>query len=118
VTATAAVASEQRIRELYARCKHLTLAAGAALVLDEPTALFEREAAELAEEARRAAAAADAYEPQLRACAEAASELHALLRRRDADVEAARLAHRRLRREVWKVIPCEYVPCCAGHGHE
>ena len=53
-------------------------------------------------------------------------ELHELLLRAGerrliaaADTERVRASHRRLRREVWKVVPCEYVPCCAGrtvHG--
>lgn len=104
---------ELPVQVLYGRFKHLALSAGATLVLEQPTALLEREIAALAEEARIAAADAGEHRPQLEACAEAAQELHALLRRGGVDVEPARLAHKRLRREVWKVIPCEYVPCCA-----
>ena len=27
-------------------------------------------------------------------------------------LERVRASHRRLRREIWDVQPCEYVPCC------
>ncbi len=105
------------VRDLYGRYKHLALAAGAALVLDAPRGELAADAAALVADARSAVAAGGELAPQLRACVEAASELERLLVR-DGDVEAAREAHKRLRREVWKVIPCEYVPCCAGRGHE
>jgi hypothetical protein len=62
---------------------------------------------------------------QLDACVAAARELDALLRRGAggepvaAEIEAARATHRALRREVWKVLPCEYVPCGAElHVHD
>lgn len=115
-----AVAAVEPVRALYARYKHLALAAGAALVLDEPLGVLEEDAAELLADARTAAASYEEHAPQLRACVDAASELHGLLQRGGGDVDAARRTHKRLRREVWKVIPCEYVPCCAsaGHGHE
>jgi hypothetical protein len=107
-----------QVRELYGRYKHLALASGAALVLDAPVAELRTDAADLVADARTAAAAGGEHEPQLRACLDAATELHAMLVR-GGDAEAARLAHKRLRHEVWKVIPCEYVPCCASvHGHE
>jgi hypothetical protein len=117
---TGSLASEQevQVQALYSRFKHLALAAGAALVLREPTARLEREVAALAAEARIAAADPAAPRPPLAACADAATELHALLRRGGSDVEPARRAHKRLRREVWKVIPCEYVPCCALPVHD
>jgi hypothetical protein len=105
------------VRNLYGRYKHLALAAGAALVLDAPREELASDAAALLADARAAAAAGDSYAPQLRACVDAASELRDLIAT-GGDVEAARETHKRLRREVWKVVPCEYVPCCAGHGHE
>ena len=118
MTGGPASAQEAQVQALYSRFKHLALAAGAALVLRQPTAPLEREVAALADEARLAAADPAAPRPQLEACAEAATELHALLRRGGIDVEPARRAHKRLRREVWKVIPCEYVPCCALPAHD
>jgi hypothetical protein len=111
-------AAVAQVRELYRRYKHLALATGAALVLEAPVVELETDAAGLVADARSALATGGEHEPQLPACLDAATELHALLAR-CGDVEAARLSHKRLRREVWKVIPCEYVPCCASaHGHE
>jgi hypothetical protein len=113
--------AEASVRELYGRYKHLALAAGAALLLEEPVDGLVADAAALAGEARDAAAAEGAaHASQLRACADAASELRELLVRGGDDVGAARRAHKHLRREVWKVVPCEYVPCCASapHGRE
>lgn len=118
MTAGPAPDQEALVRALYGRFKHLALAAGAALVLEQPSAPLEHEVAALAAEARTAAADAGEHRPQLEACADAAGELHALLRRGGIDVEPARRAHKRLRREVWKVIPCEYVPCCALRVHD
>ena len=105
------------VQSLYGRYKHLALAAGAALVLDAPLEGLEADTAELLADARCAAAAGGRYTAQLAACVAAASELHTLIAE-GGDVDAARRTHRQLRREVWKVIPCEYVPCCAGHANE
>lgn len=107
------MSGERRLRELYGRYKRLSLAAGAALVLDVRDEALEPEAAALLADARAAAAADGGDAPQLEACVEAAAALHDLIVRGDGGVEAVRETHRRLRREVWKVIPCEYVPCCA-----
>ena len=106
------------VREFYGRFKHLALAVGAALVLEQPTALLESEVDALIDEARTAAPGSGEYRPQVEAGVEASEELQALLRRRGSDVESARLAHKRLRRSVWTVIPCEYVPCCARTAHD
>ena len=118
MTASVRPERDALIQALYGRFKHLALAAGATLVLEQPTARLEIEVAALADEARAAAADSGEHRPQLQACVEAAEELHALLRRGGIDVEPARIAHKRLRRDVWKVIPCEYVPCCAGTVHD
>jgi hypothetical protein len=111
-------APDRRVGELYTRYKHLALATGAALVLDGPRSGLESDAARLVEDARAAAAEPGAHATQLVACVDAAVALSSLIAG-GGDVEPSRRAHRRLRREVWKVIPCEYVPCCApaGHGH-
>ena len=112
------------LRELYARYKRLALAAGAALILEgADDGALAAEAQSLVGDCEAARARAPHLRPQLDACAEAAAELHALLGRAagdepaDAALERARTSHRRLRREVWSVLPCEYVPCCAEHIH-
>jgi hypothetical protein len=111
--------------ELYSRYKALALAAGAALVLDDEAAELVHDARELSQDARELASnPPDGLESQFRACALAADELHLLLAGcRDQPgnppllrLRRVRTTHSRLRSEVWKVIPCEYVPCCApGH---
>ena len=113
MTAAGAASAEGRLRELYGRYKRLSLAAGAALVLDVHDDALEPEASALLADARAAAAADGMHAHQLEACVEAAAALHDLVAGGDGEVEAVRETHRRLRREVWKVIPCEYVPCCA-----
>jgi hypothetical protein len=117
---------ERELRERYARYKGLALAAGASLLLDVDPDQLAAEAGELLEDCRRAAAAPDgAYAPQLDACVAAAAQLHEFLLRatEDADLigpedtERVRASHSLLRREVWKVFPCEYVPCSGAHRH-
>jgi hypothetical protein len=110
-TATA----EATLGELYARYKGLALSTGAALVLGADTDELAEEAAVLLSDCRSAAAASP--EPQLAACIEAADELCALLAGHG-DVESVRASHRRLRRHVWNILPCEYVPCCASEHRE
>jgi hypothetical protein len=95
--------------ELYRRYKALALAAGAALVLGEPTGELEREVAGLVRDAQGGA------------CAEPAARLASLLAggAADDDLDAVRASHRSLRRRIWTTHTCEYVPCCAGaHHHE
>ena len=101
-----------------------TLAAAAALVLDaEPAGLPEagRRAARptAATRGRRGPALAAAAR---RLCAEAAREHRGDCSAGDATEARSRAvpraSHRRLRREVWGVIPANTCPCCAaGHGH-
>jgi hypothetical protein len=121
MSAVAAPASEQELQELYARTKALTLAAAAALVLEADRAGLAGEADRLLADARDARTRTTHLVPQLSACVDAARDLRQLLDggAPQADVDRARASHRRLRREVWRVLPCEYVPCCAaGHGPE
>jgi hypothetical protein len=113
----APVGPDVRVRELYERYKSLALAAGATLVLGEPRQELAAEALELLTEARAALADHPSRGLQLEACVRAAEELHHLLAGEGFDVEGVRETHKRLRREVWKVVPCEYVPCCASTGH-
>lgn len=110
----AMLAGEDQVRDLYGRYKLLALAAGAALVLDAPLQPLESEVGGLLADAKSALAGEDTHRTQLRACVDAARELHDLVAHGDGDVEAVRRTHKHLRREVWKVIPCEYVPCCAS----
>jgi hypothetical protein len=114
-----AVAGAPAAAELYGRYKTLALAVGAALVLDTPRDELAAEVAALVGDATAAAAAAGGRDLRAAACVDAARDLLALVEAGGADVAAARASHKRLRREMWKVIPCEYVPCCAsGHGHD
>ena len=125
-TAVADASPEREMRELYSRYKGLALATGATLLLAAEPDRLAVEAGELLTSCRRAAARArGAYSSQLDACVVAAQELHELLLRAAEDVELigpddterVRASHGRLRREVWKVFPCEYVPCSGAHRH-
>lgn len=115
--ATVPVNEDALLGELYGRYKKLTLATGAALVLGAPHETLEQEARVLLVDSRAAFAGAVRHGSQFRACVEAATELEALLAR-GGEVGAVRSTHKRFRREVWKVIPCEYVPCCAAPSHD
>jgi hypothetical protein len=111
---------DECVQELYGRYKRLALAAGASLVLDTPCEQLTQETSGLLDDARAALADHPSRKDQLAACVEAAQTLHALLVGGGFEVEAVRATHKRLRREVWKVVPCEYVPCCASpqHAHD
>lgn len=98
--------------ELYRRFKSLTVAAGATMILNEPVGDLRSKVDELHRDA--------AGTP----CEEPAARLRQLVRGAasgevsEAELDAVRRSHRRLRREVWTTQPCEYVPCCAGtHDH-
>jgi hypothetical protein len=123
--APTAAAPERELQDLYARSKTLTLAAAAALMLDSGADRLSAEAERLLDDCLAARRRSSMLRPQLSACVDAARELRRLLdgaaegTASDVDLERARTAHRRLRREVWRVLPCEYVPCCAaGHAHD
>lgn len=111
------MSDEQALNRLYGRYKTLALAAGARLVLAEAPESLSGEVGALVADCRSAAAAGpESLRPQLTACVTAAEGLAALVGDAppsEADVDFARLTHKQLRSEVWKVIPCEYVPCCA-----
>jgi hypothetical protein len=124
--AVAEASRERELRELYSRYKGLALATGATLLLGAAPERLAVEAGELLIACRRAAARSGAAcASQLEACVTAVQELHELLLRAvedaeligAADTERVRASHSRLRREVWKVIPCEYVPCSGAHRH-
>lgn len=93
--------------ELYHRFKSLAVAASASLILGERV----DELRPAVDELHRDAAGTPCEEP--------AAELRRLVygEASDAELDAVRTSHRRLRREVWTTQPCEYVPCCAGTHH-
>ena len=111
---------------LYSRYKHVALAAGATLLLDADPAPLAAMAAGLLTDSRAALDGADAAgAPPLQACVRASAELHRLLVCAlsgspigPSDTDRVRASHSDLRREVWKVIPCEYVPCSATQWHD
>ncbi len=123
--AAVAAGAERELRELYTRYKGLALATSAALILDESLGALLEEADALVEDCRTAVLPAE-LEVQLEACAAAAADLRGLLVLAADDpasvsaaaIQSVRATHSRLRREVWKVLPCEYVPCSASHAHE
>ena len=109
--------------ELYGENKSLSLAVGAALTLgrrpEVEATVIERHLAECERAvAERPGQLAEHFE----ACRAAAADLTAMVREVDRDrctpsrrrLSAVRASHRRLRRLVWEVFDCEYVPC----GHE
>jgi hypothetical protein len=123
----AGMADSAVLEQAYHRYKRVALATGAALLLDEDLVALDEAADALVRDSRAALAAADpALAAQFAACVHAAEEVQDLLvhAARDrgsvgtADIERVRASHSELRREVWKVIPCEYVPCSAAHERD
>jgi hypothetical protein len=114
---------DEQLQLLYSRFKSLSIAVSAALILDQPLGRLRAEVDALMAECVRASAATDAPDPALVECVESACSLSALVQRAATgtstayELEALREAHRRLRRRVWDVLPCEYVPCCAAGTH-
>jgi hypothetical protein len=115
-----AVRPEQELLRLYERYKALTLATSAALILARPLGELRAQAEALHGECRAAGAGEDS---RAAACSAAAEDLAELLRlaasgEGTGDLLArVRASHRRLRREIWDVQPCEYVPCCVSDAH-
>jgi hypothetical protein len=108
----------RELRALYERYKLLALSASAAMILDAPDSDLGAKIDALCEDARAARTRAPHLLRELSACVEAAGRLRVLTSAdpSDSDVEEVRASHRRLRREMWNVFPCEYVPCCVGGG--
>lgn len=109
--------------DLYGANKSLSLAVGAALALGQPPQVGAAEVERNLEECERAVSERPGeLSEHFDACREAAAELAALVREAERDrripprqrLAAVRDSHRRLRRLVWEVFDCEYVPC----GHE
>jgi hypothetical protein len=111
----------RELQALYARYKALALSTGAALMLaGEVTDLGDRLDG-LLDDCAAARARGTAHARELSACLDAVADLRPLIDGDTTDraLEDARASHRRLRRAVWDVIPCEYVPCCApAHDHD
>ena len=115
------------LRELYVRYKGLVLGTTARLLLEAPLGDLLVDADTLLEDCRIAARRCEApLRAQLHACEGAAVELREMLAEASdegvgsARISSVRATHSHLRREIWKSIPCEYVPCSAGapHAHE
>jgi hypothetical protein len=118
---TAAVAThEDQLQRLYGRFKSLTLATTSALLLERPVSELQAEVDALLVECTHASSATAEPSAPLEECVRASSALAALVRHviagdsTAAELEQLRLAHLRLRRQVWTVLPFEYVPCCAS----
>ena len=113
----------RELAEVYDGYKLLALSYGAGIILREPSPGLGEQAARLHQ--RCAAALRDCTDtsvrPALAACLAASEELaRALAERPFADESLAgrlRERHRQLRREVWHVLPFEYVSC-ASHEHD
>jgi hypothetical protein len=117
---------ERELLALYARYKQLALGTGAGLMLDAvPTELVEETRA-LVADCRCAAAAAPhgPLAPLFEACTGAAVALRDLVlsgrqgsrRVPDERLRVVRASHSRLRRAIWTLTPCEYVPCSAANA--
>jgi hypothetical protein len=117
-TTTSPLVTPRELQELYERFKLLALSASAALILDVPDAGLGAKIDALLEDACAARTRAPHLLRELSVCIEAADRLRTLTSGNlsDSDVDEVRASHRRLRREMWNVIPCEYVPCCVGGG--
>jgi hypothetical protein len=116
--------SERELNDLYGRYKTLVLAVSAALMLDQPFADVVEEVHLLVADCVAAARSTDCFAEQFAACVTAAQELSHVLdltageEWTAAHLDVVRASHSRLRHEVWNVLPCEYVPCCASaHTH-
>jgi hypothetical protein len=125
---TAAVISEPMseeaalLGELYGTDKSLALSISAALALQRSPEIGTDEVNRHLEECARAVAEhRGELAEHFGACRDAAADLAALAGEVDGNcppsqrrLDAVRASHRRLRRMVWEVFDCEYVPC----GHE
>jgi hypothetical protein len=119
---TAVATPERELQRLYERYKSLTLAATAALILARPVRDLCTQAEALHGDCRAAGPVGEST--ALAACRTAAADLAELLRLAAAGedtgglLERVRASHRRLRRAIWDVQPCEYVPCCVTATEE
>lgn len=107
--------------ELYGRCKALTLAAGASLLLDRPELSLRRDALALAEEVQAIATASERRRAQLAGIHDAALALAEMLEQKPADrvyaIDRARLAQRELRLQLGSILAPQFAPCGAHERH-
>ncbi|MGH3025153.1 MAG: hypothetical protein ACRDLR_01750 [Gaiellaceae bacterium] len=114
---------ERALQSLYGRYKGLAISAAAAVIMEAPLDGLTASVEKLRCDCREAVRPGCEYPAQLAACSEASAALLGFLRRArqrdvsDAELEQVRTTHLELRREVWRVLPCEYVPCCADEHH-
>jgi hypothetical protein len=109
------------LQALYTRYKAIALSTAAALMLESDVEELVRRVDELIEDCGATERRGSVHVHEATACRDAALDLRPLLQGDTADdtLERARASHLQLRRAVWDVIPCEYVPCCAsGHDHD
>jgi hypothetical protein len=108
--------------ELYGANKSLSLSVSAALAMQLPPEVGSDQIdRHLADCERAAAEHPGELAPHFEACRDAAAALADLAREAEGGLapsqrrlDAVRRSHRHLRRLVWEVFECEYVPC----GHE
>jgi hypothetical protein len=114
---------QSALQSLYGQYKALAISAAAAVIVEAPLDGLVVSTEALLVECSEEAAPDCEYEAQLAACAHACAALRDFLRRAHehgvstSELEQVRTTHRELRREVWRVLPCEYVPCCADEHH-
>jgi len=109
------------LNDLYGRERQLLLAVGASLAMGDVPSGALAEAERLAADCE--SAAGGGLDEHFDACREGAARLVELVEdacahgtSSRARLEAARASHRRLRRLVWDVTGCEYVPCAKTEG--
>jgi hypothetical protein len=110
------------LAELYGANKSLSLSISAALALQLPPEVGSEQVDGHLRACERAAAEhRGELGPHFEACRDAAAALAGLAREAEGGLvpsqqrlDAVRRSHRNLRRLVWEVFDCEYVPC----GHE
>jgi len=110
----------RELQELYTSYKALALSTSAALMLGGEMGPIADRIEELLDACRTVCARRDVHRREAAACAVATASLRPLLAgdTTPETLERARDSHLRLRRAIWNVIPCEYVPCCAPtHDH-
>jgi hypothetical protein len=115
----------ETLEQLYLRCKSLTLAVGAGLLLGrvEPGLVEETQELLDASVALTHMNAGAPLQPQFEVLLAAVRDLNELAGRSSSGVdsistdqlEGARATHRAARRGVWEIVPCEYVPCKGTH---